>query len=107
MPTPPEHGKFTKGKSGNPNGRPKKIPDLDKLLAEVLGEEKNGLTAAQAILKALLYKASKGDVRAAEVLLDRAYGKPKQQTDMNVTGSIPFVLERTINEVDEKTNGSV
>ena len=104
MPTPPEHTKFTKGQSGNPNGRPKKIPELDKLLAEVLGEEKNGLTAAQAILKALLAKAAKGDVRAAEVLFDRAYGKPKQQTDMNVSGSIPFVLERTVNEIDPKTD---
>lgn len=77
-----QHG-FKKGQSGNPNGRPKKIPELDKLLAEVLGEEKNGLTAAQAILKALLAKAAKGDVRAAEVLLDRAYGKAKQQMDVN------------------------
>lgn len=85
MPKPEniEPHKFTKGQSGNPNGRPKKLPELDKLLADVLGEEKNGLTAAQAILKALLVKAAKGDVRAAEVLLDRAYGKTKQQMDVN------------------------
>ena len=69
---------FKKGQSGNPNGRPKKLPELDKLLADVLGEEKDGLTAAEAILKALRMKAAKGDIRAAEVLLDRAYGKAKQ-----------------------------
>lgn len=95
------------GPSPNPNGRPKKIPELDKLLADVLGEEKDGVEAAKAILMALRLKAVKGDVRAAEVLLDRAYGKPKQQTDMNVTGSIPFVLERTIHEADEKADGGV
>lgn len=74
---------FPKGKSGNPNGRPKKIPELDKLLADVLGDEKDGITAAQAILMALRKKAASGDVRAAEVLLERAYGKPKQLIDLN------------------------
>jgi len=68
---------FKPGQSGNPNGRPKKLPELDKLLADVLGEEKDGITAAEAILKALRAKAAKGDVRAIEVLLDRAYGKAK------------------------------
>ena len=79
---------FKKGQSGNPNGRPKKLPEIDKLLADVLGEEKDGLTAAEAILKALRAKASKGDIRAAEVLLDRAYGKAKQsiETQMTVEG---------------------
>lgn len=83
---PPEHSKFKKGQSGNPNGRPKKLPELDKLLADVLGEEKDGITAGEAILKALRAKAAKGDVRAAEVLLDRAYGKPKQHTDITSNG---------------------
>jgi len=54
------------------------ISELEKLLAEVLGEEKDGIEAAKAILMALRLKATKGDVRAAEVLLDRAYGKAKQ-----------------------------
>ena len=60
---------FKKGQTGNPNGRPKKLPALDVLMAEVLGEEKDGKTAAQAILAALRAKATKGDVRAAEVLM--------------------------------------
>lgn len=76
---------FKKGQSGNPKGRPKKLPELDKLLADVLGEEKDGITAGEAILKALRAKAAKGDVRAAEVLLDRAYGKAKQTMDVSVS----------------------
>jgi hypothetical protein len=76
--TPPGAKPFVKGKSGNPKGQPRKIPQLDKLLADVLGEEKDGIEAAKAILMALRAKATKGDVRAAEVLLDRAYGKAKQ-----------------------------
>ena len=74
----PNNKPFQKGESGNPNGRPKKLPELDKLLANVLGEEKDGITAAETILKALRVKATKGDIRAAEVLLDRGYGKAKQ-----------------------------
>lgn len=76
---------FKKGKDERRNlsGRPLKIPDLDKLLADVLGEEKDGKTAAQDILMALRAKASRGDVRAAEVLLERAYGKVKQNLQLN------------------------
>jgi hypothetical protein len=90
---------FKKGESGNPNGRPKKLPELDKLLADVLGEEKDGITAGEAILKALRAKASKGDVRAAEVLLDRAYGKAKQTMDVSVSKKN---LPEWLNEEDEE-----
>jgi hypothetical protein len=86
MPFPNDSTKFKKGKTGNPNGRPKKLPELDKLLADVLGEEKDGITAAEAILKALRAKATKGDIRAAEVLLDRGYGKAKQSMDITSDG---------------------
>lgn len=74
-------------KSGNVKspGRPKKIPELKELLANVLGDEKDGKTAAEAILMALRAKAVKGDVRAAQLLLDRAYGQAKQEQDISVT----------------------
>jgi hypothetical protein len=80
---PPKHTRFKPGQSGNPKGRPKKIPAIDELLAEVLGEEKDGKTAAQVILMALRAKATKGDVRAAEVLLERAYGKVKERHELS------------------------
>jgi hypothetical protein len=75
---------FVKGKSGNPRGAPRKIPNLDLMLADVLGEDKDGIEAAKAILMAMRSKAIKGDVRAAELLLDRAYGKAKQYIDTNI-----------------------
>ncbi len=81
-----EPHKFPKGKSGNPNGRPKKLPEIDKLLADVLGEEKDGVTAADAILRKLRAMAAQGNLRAAEILLDRAYGKAKQSTDLTTNG---------------------
>jgi hypothetical protein len=74
---------FPKGKSGNPKGRPK-MPDVKDALARVLAEEKDGLTALDFVFRALRLKATRGDVRAAEVLLDRAFGKSRQSVDVNV-----------------------
>ena len=73
----PNNKPFKKGQSGNPKGRPK-LPDLKEAMAKVLGEEKDGNSALEAILKAQRMKAAKGDTRAAEFLLDRGYGKAKQ-----------------------------
>jgi hypothetical protein len=85
--------KMKKGQTLNPKGRPKKIPELRELLANVLGDEKDGKSAAEAILMALRNKAIKGDVRAAELLLDRAYGKVKdidnRPNDLVITISGP------------------
>ena len=90
--------RLPKGVSGNPKGRPRKLPELNKLLADVLGEEKDGLTAAEAILKALRLKAIKGDVRAAEVLMDRAYGKAKETMEVNgeLRHSAPIVTVQVL-----------
>jgi hypothetical protein len=88
--------KFKKGQTGNPKGRPRKLPELSVLLADVLGEQtKEGLTAAEDILRAMYARARKGDTRAAELLLDRAYGKPKQSIDNNITTTEPLVIVRT------------
>jgi hypothetical protein len=76
---------WKKGQSGNPKGRPKKLPDLKELLINVLGDTKEGKTAMEAVLMSIRAKALKGDTRAAELLLDRAYGKPKQETDIMTT----------------------
>jgi hypothetical protein len=90
MAFPHDGRKFVKGQSGNPKRKPHKIPELRELLANVLGDEKDGKTAAEAILMAIRNKAIKGDVRAAELLLDRAYGKAKQ--DFDFTGTVSTVL---------------
>lgn len=84
MPFPNEETQFKPGQSGNPNGRPKKLPEIDDLLADVLGDEDGN--EAKEILNALLKEAKKGNVRAAEVLLDRAYGKASQPLKGDFTG---------------------
>ena len=94
-PRNPNHMKnlkpFKKGDARiNRKGAPKKLPELDVLLANLLGDEKNGMTAATAILQAMFAKALKGDVRAAELLMDRAYGKAKQTIDGEIKTPMEF-----------------
>jgi len=84
---------FQKGQSGNPKGRPPKIPMLKELLANVLGETKEGKSAAEVILMRLRAKAMGGDVRAAELLLDRAYGKAKQEVQFNLEDNRKMVAD--------------
>lgn len=75
----------------NKKGRPK-LPDLRATMAEILGEEKDGKTALRAIIAKLRELAAKGNIKAAEVLLARGYGLPKQQIEhsgdlaVNITG---------------------
>ena len=98
---------FKKGQSGNPKkqftsknqpknpGRPRKLPELDAILADILGEEKDGKTALNAICAALRAKAAKGDVRAAEVLMNRAYGLAKQPIDLTGEQVVNINVKRT------------
>lgn len=83
---PGRNGGKLKTGGNNGGGRPPKLPGLDKLLAEVLDDEKDGITAAKAILLKLRQKAINGDIRAAEIMLNRAYGKPKESIDHTTKG---------------------
>lgn len=91
--------RFKKGQSGNPKGRPK-LPDIKVLLEEVLGEQKDGMTAAEALMKKLRSMGAAGNLKAIEMLLDRAYGKPKQVIDTNIV-SIPQFKVVNPDDADE------
>jgi hypothetical protein len=87
--------RWKKGETGNPNGRPKKLPALDLIMANVMGQEKDGITAAEAIIMKLREQAAKGDIKAAQLLLDRAYGKSKQNIDITTQGekvTVPTII---------------
>lgn len=75
MPNPEniEKHKWKKGQSGNPKGRPKKIPDLGTALASIMGETKDDITALEMILMKLRADAVKGNIRAAELLLKYSF----------------------------------
>jgi hypothetical protein len=72
-----------KGDVRNPKGAPKKLPNLDTILANVLGaENEEGKTAAEQIIEAIRRRANAGDVKAANLLLERGWGKVKEKIDI-------------------------
>jgi hypothetical protein len=72
---------YKKGHKGGP-GRPK-LPDLKEILTKVLGKEnEEGKTEAEQILEALKKQAKAGNVKASQLLLDRGWGKVKEQVDI-------------------------
>lgn len=101
MPKPEniEPYKYKKGQSGNPNGRPKGKRNrslIAKQWLEVSQKIKNPITGENEELEqqdimtlALIKKAREGDVQAYRELMDSAYGKLPQQTDLtNSDGSL-------------------
>lgn len=107
MPTPPEHTKFTKGQSGNPNGRPRKFvttlkeigykrSEINDTIQAMLAMDKNELTEVvknpnatileMTLASAMKKSIEKGSLYSIETLLSRVFGMPKQE------------LEQTINE---------
>ena len=52
-----------------------KLPELEAALARILSKEHKGITGLDAILISLHNQAIKGDVKAAQLLLERAYKK--------------------------------
>lgn len=85
--------RLEKGESGNLNGRPKKLPKLDDLLAEVMGEEKDGKTAMYMVLIKLRQDAIKGDKVAAKILIEHAYGKAKERIQLETDQVIKVVYD--------------
>lgn len=77
---------FKKGVSGNPKGRPPVLRPLKEVIEKILNEEQNGITALEAVIIALHRRAVKGDTAAIRELLDRYYGKPKQEMDVTSNG---------------------
>jgi hypothetical protein len=74
---PPKHTRFKPGRSGNPRGRAKETRNLRTDLVDELGERiliseggrRRAVSKQRAMLKQLMAKALKGDVRAANTVL--------------------------------------
>ncbi|MHB8962006.1 MAG: DUF5681 domain-containing protein [Saccharofermentanales bacterium] len=89
----PKSGKFVKGKSGNPGGRPKGLSIIALIDAAVSEADWRN------IISILKTKASRGDLKALEMLMDRRFGKATQMIAGD--GGGPVVLHVIY---DVKTN---
>jgi len=52
----------------------KTLPNLEEALIRLLTDERNGKVAIDSILEGIRFRAVKGDPRAADLILTRAYG---------------------------------
>jgi hypothetical protein len=83
--------KWKAGESGNPTGRPPNPESITNLMREVgnmVGVD--GRTRKEALVEKLWEKAEKGDLRAAEYIIDRQEGRPRERHDVSTTGLIDF-----------------
>ena len=73
---PPRNTRFRKGRSGNPDGRPKGSPNLATALERALNEKvvaneggrRRTITKLEAAAKQLVNKAAAGDARSMQLL---------------------------------------
>ena len=87
---------FTKGQSGNPNGRPKAgLAFTDQLRLELARRDRDGVTRLRKIAAALVDKAEAGDVQAIREIADRVDGRPPMLSPEDQVGQRPIVIEMT------------
>jgi hypothetical protein len=85
---PPKHSQFAKGRSGNPNGRPKGVRNFATVIEAELNTKipitENGkrksISKREAVAKQLVNKAASGDTKAMPLLLNESRAHEKTAT---------------------------
>lgn len=72
---------WTKGRSGNPAGRPTNTESVAHQLRKLLGQKRAGRTRAEHVAEAWISAAESGDVVAIKTLVDRVDGKVQERID--------------------------
>lgn len=85
---------FKKGVSGNPGGRPKKTAEELDLIAAC----KDRTPAALAVIESIMIEGEneRNRLAAAQAIIERGHGKPKETVEANVTGRIETITRRII-----------
>jgi len=112
---------WKKGQSGNPAGRPKNVKYFSEVAKELLearkikiqyeinGNKKNldlktSKTISHGLVSALIVEGLKGNVKAAQFLVERIEGRPdqrlKHEGGLNLTGKTDEELVNLIKQLD-------
>jgi len=94
-----KNGQFTKGVSGNPDGRPPKIRCIPDILNKIGGEliaELEGVTKLEAIMRMVYRKAFEGENWAVRFIAEYTEGKPV--TPISMENNQPIEILRITNE---------
>lgn len=105
---------WQKGQSGNPAGKHKgtensatrlmRLLKLTNNLQNPITGEIEGFTVLEQLDLAQIIKARAGNTKSYEVILERLEGKPKETSDINLTGKLTLVdLVKQV--VKDKENG--
>lgn len=78
-----ENGRFKKGKSGNPRGKPKGAKHKASMMAEMLFENE-----IAAVCHQVIDQAKEGNMQAAKIILDRLLPPRK---DRPINFKLPFI----------------
>ena len=92
-----EAGKFKKGKSGNPGGRPK-VPDSVKKMLKRAAPD-----AVRLLIETISNESTTMNYRldAAKEILNRVYGKAAQPIDGELDTTLKIVLEGELRDYAE------
>ena len=90
-------GRFVKGRSGNPNGRPKVPTDVKKMLKDASKE------AAQLLIDTVGNErvVLKYRLDAAKEILNRVYGKASQPIDGELDTTVRILLDGAVKDYAE------
>ncbi len=93
---------FKKGDDPRRNlkGAPK-LPDLKKILAESLSDEKDGKNQLEQAIEKLRKMALSGNLKAMQLLLEYAYGKPMQYIESSSTIAFESQVDKLFPPLDE------
>ena len=109
---PPRHTQFEKGQSGNPRGRPSGSKNLATLVSEALNERvivaedggRRKISKREAIIKQLVNRSAKADLRAIKILLDILREIESQTAPETVENSFSAADDKVLEQIKSRWN---